>query len=68
MGNEILEKVTPEIMLNQLKEKVALRDKMGGALYWNILNDKCCEIANKCLEAGCKRSEIEIILGQGTFR
>jgi hypothetical protein len=30
-----------------LKEAYSLRDQMGGALYWNILNDDCREISQK---------------------
>ncbi len=57
-----------EMLLNELKEKANLRDQMGGALYFNILNDECCQIANKCLTAGCDKVEIEAILGKGNFR
>ena len=54
-------------LLKELKKKVELRDSMGGALYWNIVNDQCCELANKCLEAGVENSVIAGILGKGTF-
>ena len=30
-----------------LKEATALRDQMGGNLYWNICNDDCREISMK---------------------
>lgn len=30
-----------------LKEAYNLRDQMGGALYWNALNDDCKEISQK---------------------
>lgn len=30
-----------------LKEAYNLRDQMGGALYWTILNDDCREISQK---------------------
>lgn len=54
--------------LEKLKAHVDLRDKMGGALYYNILNDECCQMANECLEQGCSKSEIDQILGKGTFK
>jgi hypothetical protein len=54
--------------LEELKKKVNIRNQMGGALYYNILNDECCQLANKCTELGCDRKQIESILGQGTFR
>jgi len=53
--------------LEELKSKVKLRDQMGGALYYNVLNDECCKLANKCVELGCDRNTIESILGLGTF-
>ena len=53
--------------LENLKRKVKLRDSMGGSLYYNVTNEECCQLANKCLSIGCDKSEIESILGQGTF-
>jgi len=58
---------TKEALLEKLKKKVSLRNQMGGALYWNVCNDECCQIANECLTAGGDRTEIEAILGPGTF-
>ena len=58
---------TKEELFEKLKKRVSMRNQMGGALYWNILNDECCQIANNCLAAGLNRSEIESILGDGTF-
>lgn len=59
---------TREQWLAKLKERVRLRDQMGGALYWNMLNDECCQIANKCLDLGVDRSALNSILGVGTYR
>lgn len=56
-----------ESMLEMLKEKVNLRNQMGGALYYNILNDECCQLASKCLRMGCSSAAIDEILGPGTF-
>ena len=61
---DIKDKVT---LLEELKSKVSLRDRMGGALYWNVLNDECCQLADKCVFAGCDRNDIRKILGEGTF-
>jgi hypothetical protein len=55
------------VALEELKEKVTLRDKMGAALYWNVLNEECCRLANKCRDLGCDENEIGLILGQGTY-
>jgi hypothetical protein len=70
MGNFVSFKdtISPEELISKLKDTAKLRNQMGGAMYWNILNDDCCEIANKCIAAGCDRQEIEKILGEGTFR
>jgi hypothetical protein len=58
---------TAEQALEELRQKVNLRNQMGGALYYNILNDECCQLANSCAKLGCDRKEIERILGAGTF-
>lgn len=65
--NEVQAESTPEKVLEELKQKVQLRDQMGGSLYYNVMNDECCQLANKCLSVGCSRSDIDLILGQGTF-
>ena len=31
---------------------------MGGALYWNILNDDCIEIAKKLVSIGANPKEV----------
>lgn len=45
--DKYLEFDTVEDGEKKLTEAQALRDKMGGALYWNALNDDCQEIKNK---------------------
>ena len=49
-----------------LKKHVSIRDEMGGAMYWNALNDECCTIANKLKDIGANKDEISQILGEGT--
>ena len=44
---KLLEFTTVEQGEINLKEAIKLRDQMGGALYWNILNDDCIEISRK---------------------
>lgn len=51
--------------MKKLKENIASRNKMGGAMYWNIINDDCSLIANKCLELGGDRTEINSLLKEG---
>lgn len=41
--------LTKENCLDALRKEVALRDKMGGALYWNVVNDDCRKIAEDCI-------------------
>jgi hypothetical protein len=65
--NNELSALTADQALDKLRQKVSLRDQMSGDLYYNILNGECCELANKCLKLGCDTTEIESILGQGTF-
>jgi len=56
--DEALKLDTKESLLAELKEHVAVRSKMGGALYWNVINDECLKIAEKCLSLGCNRQEV----------
>lgn len=65
---EDLNKMSKEEVFEQLKKHLDVRDEMGGAMYWNILNDECCEIANRCLALGIDRSEIASLLGEGNYR
>ena len=53
---------TKEQGLEKLKETVVTRNQMGGALYWNIVNDDCLEIADKLFSMGVSMSEIQEIL------
>jgi hypothetical protein len=62
-----IETITKENALEKLKEVVRVRDRMGGSLYWNVLNEEACQVANKCFTFGYKKAEIEVILGEGNF-
>ena len=53
---------TKEQGIKKLKDGVAIRNQMGGALYWNIINDDCIEMAIKLLEMGADKSEIQAIM------
>jgi hypothetical protein len=52
--------------IEKLKEAVSIRDQMGGAMYYNILNDDCCEMAITLASMGANREELSKILGKGT--
>lgn len=53
---------TVEDGMEKLKEGISIRNKMGGALYYNILNDDCYEIASKLVSIGADRSEVFSLL------
>lgn len=59
---------TVEQGLEELRNTVKSRNAMGGAMYWNILNDDCCTIRNELLSIGGNREEIADIIGRGNFR
>ena len=65
---EKLDEMSKEEALDQLKKSVEVRNMMGGSMHWNMLNDECCEIANKCAELGVDRSELTDLLGEGNYR
>lgn len=50
----------------ELKKHVALRDQMGGNLYYNIINDECCQKAQALADKGVDKDELSEILGPGT--
>lgn len=52
----------------KLRKKVELRDEMGGALYWNVLNEECCHLANEISAKGGDKKTISKILGEGTHQ
>lgn len=49
--------------LENLKKAVKLRNSMGGALYWNILNDDCIEITSQLMSMGVEQGVLSGILG-----
>lgn len=49
---------TKEEGLEKLKGAVQLRNSMGGAPYWNILNDDCLRMADKLLGMGVSRDTL----------
>ena len=53
---------TIEEGMKKLKEGVDLRNSMGGALYWNILNDDCLEIASKLRCMGADVDKLQAML------
>lgn len=59
---------TYEEGIENLKKAVEIRNKMGGAMYYNIMNDDCCEIANAiAAKFGGRKAEIGDILGEGNY-
>lgn len=59
---------TKEQALELLKKQVSLRDTMGGALYWTLVNEDCCEVGDLCVKLGCDRNEIREIIGKENCR
>jgi hypothetical protein len=55
-------------LFEALKKKVNLRDSMCGGLYWSVTNEECCNLANKCHDAGIGHTIIAETLGEGTFQ
>lgn len=55
---------TKEQGIKELKERVRLRNQMGGAMYYSILNDDCIEMAHKLEAMGAPHSELVEILNK----
>lgn len=58
---------TPDEGIEQLTKAVAIRDQMGGSMFFNMLNDDCCEIASKAARLGADRNKLKDILGKANF-
>lgn len=48
--------------MEKLRKYVSIRNAMGGALYWNIVNADCLRLADALVFAGADRNEIKSIL------
>jgi hypothetical protein len=51
--------------MKKLKENIALRNTMASAMYWNMVNDDCSLIANKCMILGADFEVIRLLLSGG---
>lgn len=49
--------------LDNLKKAVSLRDQMGGALYFNVMDGDCLRIADKLVSMGADKKVIAEIGG-----
>ena len=58
-----IEFTTPDEGIEKLKNAVSARNKMGGALYWNICEDSCLRLADKLSAAGADKDLIASIGG-----
>jgi len=54
---------TIEEGMEKLKRNVDTRNKMGGALYFNICEDDCLQLADRLVAAGADKVEIAAVGG-----
>ena len=54
---------TIEKGIEELKRAVDLRNSMGGAMYYNMLNEDVLRIADKLIGMGADKSQLEDIMG-----
>jgi len=47
-----IETITPEEGVSAYKKAVDIRNQMGGAMYWNMLNDECHMLYDVCRHIG----------------
>lgn len=64
----LLETETVEVGIERLKRTVEIRNSMGGAMYFNMMNDDACELANQLSNRGVDRTILSNILGTNNFR
>ncbi len=63
--NEHEESTDKDFLLRELSRFIALRNQMGGALYWNVIKDDCIKLCQKCSELGVAWSDIVTIMESG---
>lgn len=54
---------TVEKGIEELKRAVSIRNSMGGAMYYNMLNEDVLQIADKLIEMGADKPQLESIMG-----
>lgn len=54
---------TIEKGIEELKRAVDLRNSMGGAMYYNMLNEDVLRIADKLIGMSADKSKLEGIMG-----
>ncbi|MDD2564083.1 MAG: hypothetical protein PHU27_07710 [Salinivirgaceae bacterium] len=54
---------TVEEGIKKLRERVNIRDQMGGALYWNVFNDECMCLGDRLIDDGADGNLIAEIGG-----
>lgn len=54
---------TVEKGIEELKRAVSIRNSMGGAMYYNMLNEDVLRIADKLIEMGADKPQLESIMG-----
>jgi hypothetical protein len=59
ISNADLTSTETEYLLDELKRIAGLRDQMGGALYFNVLQEDAVAIANRLLKLGVSRETIK---------
>lgn len=63
----LLESETVEIGIERLKQTVQIRDSMGGAMFFNMMNDDACELATQLYRRGVNKSVLSEIVGTNNF-
>lgn len=59
-----MDNISNEELLDELKKKVSLRNQMGGALYWNVVNDECEALKQQCRDRGIEPNLIHEAIKQ----
>lgn len=54
---------TVEKGIEELERAVNIRNSMGGAMYYNMLNEDVLRIADKLINMGADKPQLESIMG-----
>jgi len=60
---DLKEEESIEQGIERLKKTIEIRDNMGGSMYFNIMNDDCCQLASQLVRRGADRKQIHDLIG-----
>lgn len=55
LNNKTINEATAEECIKGCRKAAEIRNQMGGAMYWNMLNEQCHMLYDACREKGVEQ-------------